>query len=214
MEEIIKEELNVKDIVFRENEEELVEYSAKANYRMLGKSLGKDMKAASARIESLTMPEIQSLLEGATLSLDLGVRVFDLTQEGVNIIRNEKENLKVLNEGSLTVALDSELTEDLIREGVIRDLVRSIQNLRKEMGLMVTDRIELYIFGSEQLKATVEAFQEHLTSEILATYWHWQQPEAPSQAAASSAPALSYRELECGQENCFVSVRKINTVLG
>ncbi len=195
MEEIIKEELNVKSVVFRENEEELVEYSAKPNYRILGKILGKDMKAASSRIETLSMPEIQSLLEGATLSLDLDGRIFDLALEGVNIIRREKENLKVLNEGSLTVALDAELTEELIREGLIRDLVRSIQNLRKEMGFNVTDRIGLYIFGSKELKAAVESYQEHLTGEILALSWQWVRHEKAV-------------ELECGREKCFVYLLK------
>ncbi len=200
MEEIIKEELNVKGIVFRENEEDLVELKARPNYRMLGKILGKDMKSASSMIENLSVPEILSLQEGATLSIDLGHRVFDLTQEGVIIIRHEKENLKVLNEGSLTVALDSELNEELIQEGVIRDLVRSIQNLRKEIGLNVTDRIELYIVGSEKLKTAVENFSEHLTSEILATAWDWGKPDQESVYEA---------ELECGREKCVVYLKKM-----
>ncbi|GAH71713.1 unnamed protein product, partial [marine sediment metagenome] len=199
MEEIIKEELNVKNIVFRENEEELVEYSAKPNYRVLGKTLGSNMKAAASRIENLSMREIQSLLEGATLSIDLGVRFFDLTREGVGIIRHEKENLKVLNEGSLTVALDPELTEELLQEGLIRDLVRSIQSLRKEMGLNVTDRIKLYMFGAEGLKTAVEAFQEHLTSETLAISWTWKKHD-------------SAVELKCGRENCFVYLKKTEAV--
>jgi isoleucyl-tRNA synthetase len=196
MEEIIKEELNVKAVIFRENEEELVEYAAKANYRMLGKVLGKDMKIAAARIESLTMEEIQSLLEGATLALDLGERQFDLTRDAVSIQRNEKENYKVLNEGALTVALDPELTAELIQEGVIRDLVRSIQNLRKERGFVVTDRIVLTVRGSAALEAAIRAFEEQLLGEVLAVRWVWKDHDKAV-------------ELEAGEERCRVYLERV-----
>jgi isoleucyl-tRNA synthetase len=196
MEDIIREELNVRSVVYRENEEELVEYSTKPNYKTLGKQLGKDMKAAAERIESLSGREIQSLLEGATLSLDLGGRVFDLTEGDVLVTRTERENLKVLNDGSLTVALDPELTEDLIQEGMIRDLVRGIQNLRKDKGLEVTDRIELFLYGSEELKEAVEGYQEHLASETLAEAWSWEQRQDAV-------------KIECGQEVCLTSLRRL-----
>jgi isoleucyl-tRNA synthetase len=196
MEEIISEELNVKAVIFRENEEELVEYAAKANFRLLGKILGKDMKAAAARIESLTMQEIQSLQDGATLVLDLEGRQFDLTRQAVTIQRNEKENYKVLNEGSLTVALDPELTEELVQEGLIRDLVRSIQNLRKDSGYVVTDRIALTLTGSETLRSAVVAFEEQLLGEILALGWNWKDHD---QAV----------ELEVGEERCRVYLERV-----
>jgi len=198
MEDLIKDELNVRTVVFRENEEELVEYTAKPNYKVLGKQLGKEMKAAAARIEGLSMREIQSLLEGATLSMELGdteVRVFDLTEEGVIIARTEKENLKVLNEGSLTVALDPELSDELIQEGMARDLVRGIQNLRKEMDLEVTDRIELFLFGSQGIREAVEANEESLKYDTLAVSWQWKKHD---RAAA----------IDCGQEKCLVYLKK------
>ncbi|MCK5197368.1 MAG: isoleucine--tRNA ligase, partial [Spirochaetales bacterium] len=105
MEYIIIEELNVKDIIFKENEEELVEYKAKANFKVLGRSLGKNMKAAARKIEELSMMEIQSLLDGATLHLDYGNGEFELKEDGIVIQRIEKANLKILNEGSLTIGL-------------------------------------------------------------------------------------------------------------
>lgn len=200
MEDLIKDELNVRSVVFRENEEELVVYTAKPNYRVLGKRLGKDMKAAAARIERLSMREIQSLLEGATLSMEIGrgdtaLRVFDLTEEGVIIARTEKENLKVLNEGSLTVALDPELSDELIQEGMARDLVRGIQNLRKEMDLEVTDRIELFLFGSQRVKEAVEANEGSLKYDTLAVSWQWKKHDRAV-------------EIECGQEKCLVYLKK------
>ncbi len=200
MEDLVKDELNVRSVVFRENEEELVVYTAKPNYRVLGKRLGKDMKAAAARIEGLSMREIQSLLEGATLSMEIGrgdtaLRVFDLTEEGVIIARTEKENLKVLNEGSLTVALDPELSDELIQEGMARDLVRGIQNLRKEMDLEVTDRIELFLFGSQRVKEAVEANEGSLKYDTLAVSWQWKKHDRAV-------------EIECGQEKCLVYLKK------
>ncbi|MDR2144465.1 MAG: isoleucine--tRNA ligase, partial [Treponema sp.] len=173
MEDIIREELNVKNVVFRNNEEDLVEYEAKANFRILGKELGKDMKAAAERIESLSQAEIQGLLDGATLSIDAGGRTVEITSEKLDIRRLEKINLRVLNEGTLTVALDTEVTEELSREGDIRDLVRGVQNARKEAGLDVTDRIVLYLYGSARLKQAWEVFSDYAAAETLAVSMEW-----------------------------------------
>jgi isoleucyl-tRNA synthetase len=174
MEEIIREELNVKNVIFRDNEEDLVEYQAKANFRVLGKELGKDMKAAAEGIESLSQRDIQSLLDGALLSIDVAGRSVDLTTEKLDIRRIEKANLKVLNEGTLTVGLDTEVTEELSMEGDVRDLVRSVQNLRKESGFAVTDRIVLKLHGSPRLKKSWETFNEYIASETLAVSIQWE----------------------------------------
>ncbi len=195
MEDLIKDELNVKSVLFRENEDELVEYRAKANFRTLGKLLGKDMKAAAARIEKLSLADIHTLLSSGSVQLDVEGRGFTLTPEGVEIQRIEKENLKVINDGSLTVALDPALTPELIQEGLVRDLVRGIQSLRKDKGLEVTDRIELTLFGSEAVRAAAENYREHLLSETLAMSWKW---EKPREAA----------EVDCGGETCAVSLKK------
>jgi isoleucyl-tRNA synthetase len=195
MEDIIREELNVKDVIFRENEEDVVEYSAKPNYRILGKELGKHMKDGAKKIEALSPTEIQSLLEGNVLNIDLGPISFDLTKENVEVRRSEKENLKVLNEGSLTVALDPEITEELKQEGMVRDVIRGVQNLRKDQGLEVTDRIDLFLDGDGYVKQAVESFQDYLMNETLSVSLTWQKMETP-------------REIECGEEKIFASLRK------
>lgn len=195
MEELIKDELNVKTVVFRENEDELVEYKAKANFRTLGKQLGKDMKAVAAHIETLALTAIHNLLSGKSVEIALGDRVFTLTPDGVEIQRIEKEHLKVINDGSLTVALDPELDPQLVEEGIVRDLVRGIQNLRKDRGLAVTDRIELALYGPDSVHAAAEHFREHLLSETLATSWKWEK----------AADAV---DIECGEETCAVSLKK------
>jgi isoleucyl-tRNA synthetase len=195
MEDIIREELNVKNVIFRDNEEDLVEYEAKANFRVLGKELGKDMKAAADRIGSFSQLEIQGLLEGATLSIEIAGKSVEITAEKVDIRRIEKANLRVLNEGTLTVALHTELSEDLAREGDVRDLIRGVQNLRKDKGLAVTDRIQLRLYGSDRLKAAWEAYADYVAAETLASSVVWEKNTG--------------RELEAGDEVWIVDINKV-----
>jgi isoleucyl-tRNA synthetase len=173
MEDIIRDELNVKDVVFRENEEELVEYSAKANFRELGPRLGSRMRGAALVIEQLRPREIQQLMEGSTLSIDVEGESVEITAESVLVQRHEKENLKVLNEGALTVALDPEITRELWQEGIVRDLIRAVQNLRKESGMEVTDRIVLALEVEPEIAEAIRAFEEYLTGETLAEHLQW-----------------------------------------
>jgi isoleucyl-tRNA synthetase len=196
MEDIIREELNVKEVVFRENEEELVEYTAKANFRELGPRLGNRMRAAATVIEGLAGAEIQQLMDGSTLSIEVDGEMVDITSESVLVQRQEKENLRVLNEGSLTVALDPELTESLIQEGLVRDLIRAVQNLRKERGFEVTDRIVLSVSGDDEIVAATRTFEDYLSGETLAARLEWE----------TAAEAVV---LEIGDHPVRVSIRKV-----
>ncbi|MBD5412796.1 MAG: isoleucine--tRNA ligase [Treponema sp.] len=165
----IREELNVKKVIFHEREDELVEYKAKANFRVLGKELGTLMKKAAEKIASITSDGIQSLVEGSKLSIDVEGTAVELDTDKVIVERLEKDDMKVLNEGTLTVGLDSKITDELKKEGYVRDLIRGIQNLRKESGLNVTDRIALKVGGDDELKAAFEMFIDFVTAETLAT---------------------------------------------
>jgi len=169
MEDSIREELNVKKVEFHDREDELVEYSCKANFKVLGKELGPKMKAAAAVIQTLTSEQIQSILEGTSLTIDVDGTSVELTAEKVIVDRSEKDGLKVLNDGTLTVGLDSKITDELKKEGYVRDLVRGIQNLRKESGLNVTDRINLTVGGDDELKAAFTMFESFVSGEVLAS---------------------------------------------
>ncbi|HPB65721.1 MAG TPA: class I tRNA ligase family protein, partial [Spirochaetales bacterium] len=173
MEDIVRDELNVKEVVFREDEEELVEYQAKANFRALGKELGKDMKEGAALVERLEPRQIASLLSGSSLVVDIAGRQVELTRDKVDVRRVEKASLRVVNEGTLTVALDAEITQALLDEGNARDLVRGVQTLRKDSGLSVTDRIELSVHGGEALRRSFEAFGDFVSGETLAVALRW-----------------------------------------
>ena len=181
MEDSIIEELNVKEVVFHDREDEMVEYKAKAAFKVLGKKLGSSMKEVAKKIEMLTSSEIQSLLDGATLSLECAASLVEITQNEVIITRIEKDNLRVVNDGTLTIGLDTEITEELLLEGYVRDLIRGIQNLRKECGLHVTDRIKLFLFcdsnseSSSILQKAYEANASYIAEETLAPSIKWQE---------------------------------------
>jgi len=197
MEEILREELNVKQILFRADEEELVEYSAKANFRVLGKILGKDMKVAAAEIEKLTPEKIVAILNGGSVEIEVMGKSFSIDQESVEVRRSEKPGLKVLNEGTLTLALDTVVTPDLLREGYIRDLVRGVQNLRKESGLDVTDRIILVLHGDKELASALDQFRDFVAGETLADTIQW-----------SAAMPEKAAEVEAGEKTWFVGIAK------
>jgi isoleucyl-tRNA synthetase len=200
MADIIREELNVKEVIFSDKEEDLVEYEVKANFRVLGKELGKDMKSAAAKIEALKHEAIQSVIEGASLSIDVpceggGTRPLLITADKLDIRRIEKANLRVLNEGSVTVGLDTEITRELSMEGDIRDLIRGVQNARKEMGLSVTDRIELCLHGVDSLKEAWDNFGKTAAEETLAVKTQW-------------AKADGQIPIEAGDETWYVKISK------
>jgi len=197
MEGLVREEMNVKSIVYRDDEEDVVEYHAKPNYKLLGRELGGLVKKMKPQIEALSGRQIHSLLDGNTLSIEVDGQTVELDAERVLVERTEKENLRVLNEGSLTVALDPEITPELEREGLVRDLIRQVQNLRKERGLEVTERIDLRVDGTEKVKQAVDEFEEYLASETLAvSVGH----EVPNGAA----------ELTVGDEACRVHLERVS----
>jgi len=173
MEDAIREELNVKKVVFHDREDELVEYKAKANFKVLGKELGGLMKAAASKIATLGQNEIQSILDGSKLALEVEGKSVDLTEEKIIVERIEKEGLKVVNDGTLTVGLETNITDELKKEGYARDLVRGIQNLRKESGFSVTDRIKLKVFGDDELKDAWTMFADFVSGETLAESAEW-----------------------------------------
>ena len=173
MQDTIAEELNVKKVEFHDREDELVEYKAKANFKVLGKELGPLMKKAAGIIAGLSSEQIQAILDGSKVTIDVEGTSVDLTEEKVLVDRFEKDDLKVLNEGTLTVGLDSKVTDELKKEGYIRDLIRAIQNQRKENGYEVTDRIKLEISGDAVLKSAYEMFSDFVAGETLAASIAW-----------------------------------------
>ncbi|MCR5607166.1 MAG: isoleucine--tRNA ligase [Treponema sp.] len=173
MKDTILEELNVKEVIFHEREDELVEYKAKANFKVLGKQLGGKMKLAAAEIAKLSGEKIAEILDNKAVSVTVDGEEVALNTENIIVERLEKEDLKVVNDGTLTVGLETKITDELKKEGYARDLVRGIQNLRKESGFEITDRINLCVSGDATLKSAFEMFKDFVTGETLATTAEW-----------------------------------------
>lgn len=197
MEDILREELNVKSVDIHEKEADLVEYRAKANFRVLGKELGPDMKEAAGLIAALGSDKIAKILEGGTIELTLSSgKTINLDAARVEIVREEKHGLKVLNEGTLTVALETTITDDLLREGYVRDLIRGIQNARKDAGLEVTDRIALKVSGDDELRGALRQFNQLVAEETLAVKIDW-------------ADQVEGTSVEAGEKTWTVALAKV-----
>jgi isoleucyl-tRNA synthetase len=169
MESIIKEELNVKNVVFESEEEKLVTLSCKANFRVLGKKAGKDMKEVAEVITKFSMKEANELESGKNITIKAAGKEYTLSIEDVLIERKEKEGLTILNEASLTVGLDTTLTSELIEEGIAREFIRHIQNLRKDRNLEVTDRIVILFNAEERIAKAISNWGKIIKEETLAT---------------------------------------------
>ncbi|MDR0410652.1 MAG: isoleucine--tRNA ligase [Treponema sp.] len=200
MEDVVRDELNVQQVLFSDDEDSLVTYEVKANFRVMGKELGKDMKAAAERIASLGQDAARALLDGATLTLEVesadhSLRQFDVTADKLDIRRIEKAALKVLNQGTLTVGLDATISEELAQEGDARDLIRGVQNERKESGLAITDRINLTVFGSDRLKKAWDAFSTLVCTETLSVAFEWKQVDG-------------MKEIPADEETWFVKIAR------
>ncbi len=165
---IISEELNVKSVSVEADESALVSYSAKANFKVLGSKLGKNMKEVAAKLANLASDDIESLLDGKSINVAYADGAIDITASDLVIQRQEKEHVKALNEGELTVGYDTEITEALLLEGIARDLVRFVQTERKEKDFLVADHILLTVDGNELFVKAVNAWKEYISAETLA----------------------------------------------
>jgi isoleucyl-tRNA synthetase len=162
---LIREELNIREVEISRNESDLVTLAVLPNFRVLGKRFGKQMKDAAAIISAWGSTELDMLEHSEMIEvLGQAVRLEDL-----QIQRTEREGLKVITEHGFTVALDTELTEDLLVEGLARELVNRVQNLRKDSGFAVSDRIRLAIAHNDRLTTVVEAHRQTICRETLCT---------------------------------------------
>jgi len=162
---IILEELNIKDIEFIEGT--MVEKTVKPNFRVMGKKFGKQMKAAAAVVGALSQDQIAQL-ENGSINIQVEGSDYELTRDDVEISAQDMPGWSVTSEGSLTVALDITVTPELRLEGVARELVRSIQQMRKDTGLEITDRIMVTIPQNDENEACVKTFGNYIATQVLA----------------------------------------------
>ena len=164
---LIKHEVNIKEIEILTDASDILVKQIKPNFKTLGPRFGKDMKQIANKINSLTADDIKTIEQKGTLDVDCNGKIIILERTDVEITSQDIEGWLVANEGAITVALDVTINDELREEGIARELVNRIQNLRKDSGLEVTDRINVEIKNEPQVTKAVNANLEYIKTETL-----------------------------------------------
>ena len=165
---LILDEVNVKELKFMEGNGMLVK-KVKCNFRTMGKKFGKLMKIVAASVDSLSQEQIAELEKNGEISLQLSSGdTVQIEAVDVEIFSEDIPGWTVANEGNLTVALDIVVTDELRTEGVAREIVKRIQNLRKESGFEITDRIAIHLTHSEYTDRAVNDYKDYICGQVLA----------------------------------------------
>ena len=166
---VILAETNVKELTFIEEGSgmQLVK-KVKCNFRTMGKKYGKLMKAVNAAVMGISQEQIAELEANGSITLDVEGNSTVIEAVDVEIISEDIPGWTIAQEGKITVALDIDITPELRNEGMARLIIKRIQNLRKETGLEITDRISVVIENRQELVQAVEAFKEHIAAQVLA----------------------------------------------
>ncbi len=191
---IIKEELNVKEIAYKDDMTEYLTYTLKPNFKVLGKELGPKIKSLQGELKNLSSEEAFSVSK-KPLTIKLEGEDFVLTTENTITTIDVKDGYVASNDSKTCVVLDTNLTDELILEGLAREIVRTIQNLRKEMDFVITDHINVYYSGNEKIDKMINMYKDYVMGETL--------------AESITKKELSSKEYDLNGELCRVEVEVI-----
>ncbi|MBK97176.1 MAG: isoleucine--tRNA ligase [Balneola sp.] len=196
---IILEEVNVKEIQFVEDDSGIVQKSAKPNYPLLGKKLGPNMKAVASQVQLFSTDQITEYerLGRITVRLVDGTQIV-LIENEIDIIRAGLEGWQVETEAGLSVAVDTELSEELQKEGLAREFVNRVQNMRKEANFSVTDRIVTGVQANESLTSAINYMTEYIQQETLSESLELEELKVSDYL----------KSWEIGDEKCIISIRR------
>ena len=164
---LIKSEVNVKEIELLDDASDILVKKIKPNFKVLGPKFGKDMKAVASAVSQLVQEDIQKIEREGELMLEIENKSIILQLTDVEITSQDIEGWLVATSGALTVALDVTIDETLRKEGIARELVNRIQNLRKESGFEVTDKIDIKILKDGFVEKAVSSNEEYIKTETL-----------------------------------------------
>ncbi len=168
MQDVILEEVNIKELIVLEDDSSIVNKTAKPNFKVIGPKYGKLVKALTNVIKELDKNSIAELEKSGKLDLEVEGQKVQITLDDVEIVSHEIAGWFVESEEGVTVAVDTELTEDLIAEGYAREFVNRVQNMRKDAGFDVVDRIFVDVTGDEKFLGYIQKFSNYISNEILA----------------------------------------------
>ena len=165
--ELINEELNVKNVVFVDDLTKYMNFTIKPNFKVCGKMFGPRIKNYQEALSDLDKSDIDLLLKNETITIDFMDERLDITPDMVDIRIESKEGFNVGMENNKFIILNTELTRELLLEGLAREAVSKIQNLRKTVGLNIADRIKLYFNGDDEVKEAFVMFKKYIMDETL-----------------------------------------------
>ncbi len=165
---LIAEELNVKEVLYHNEETSFVALTAKPNFRLLGKKVGKKMDAVHQTVRLFDQKELRQLLSGQPVEIEVEGEKISLSSEDIHVERKVLEGVVALSLDAITVALDTSLTPELEEEGLAREIVNKINLMRKEHGFAVTDRIFVEMKTSSKVEQCFQKHHEYICHDILA----------------------------------------------
>jgi isoleucyl-tRNA synthetase len=193
---LIEDELNVKTVRLLDASTEAVSHTVKPLPRQLGQKYGNKFPALQQAILAMNSEDVaRELLGGRALRVNLNGDSYDILPDEVEVKAQAKEGFAVAEEGAYVAALVTELTPDLVREGLAREFVRRVQDLRKSANLEVADRINLFVVASPNLKSAIEAHRDYITTETLAVALNFSEPP---QAASLAEDEFDGEEVKVG----------------
>jgi isoleucyl-tRNA synthetase len=194
---VILEEINVKAIEFIDASSPIVRKTANANFKVIGPRFGKQVNAVAKRIKEMSSAEVVQLEQNGTFSTEVNGTPITITRDDVTISAQSIEGWLVESADGLTVALDTTLTAELINEGLAREFVNRVQNMRKDAGLRVTDRIRIHFESSNRVAEAIGRMSEYIKSETLAT-----------QLTAGRDGAEHWEKWDIDGESCEIGISK------
>lgn len=165
---LIEEELNVKKVTFVSDLSNYMNFEVKPNFKVCGKLLGSNIKVFQEKLTNLTDDEINSLENGKNITIEINSEELVVTQDMVELRVSSKDGFNASHEGNLFIILNTKLDDKLIEEGIARELVSKVQNLRKESNFNIIDRINLYYQSDELVEQSINDFEEFIKKETLA----------------------------------------------
>jgi isoleucyl-tRNA synthetase len=199
MKDVILEEVNIKELLILTDDSEIVNKSAKANFKSIGPKFGKKVKAVAELIKNFTKEQISKVEKSGSVMLNVEGEDLTVTKDDVEIISSEITGWVVEAEAGITVAIDTELNENLLEEGLAREFVNRIQNMRKDAGFDVTDKIIINFTGSEKFVNAINNFNQYISTETLA--------EKLSEKIKSDKGFT--QEFKIGEFDCSIKIEKV-----
>jgi isoleucyl-tRNA synthetase len=201
MQDVILDEVNIKEMVTLTDDSEIVRKSAKANFKSIGPKFGKKVNPVANAIKELGQKEIAKLGKGENIKLNIDGEEIFIGKEDVEIVSSQITGWIVESDEGVTVALDTELNDQLIAEGLVREFVNRIQNMRKDAGFEVTDKIKIKFNGSGKIISAVNSSKEYISNETL----------AENIVSVESFNGSVKQDWNIGEYKCSIQIEKANS---